>query len=225
MLHFEWGLKPQYRTPVLLVSVTSILVIVIAESSTGRPFSMDVLYVFPVMLAAAFLPRWATVLLGAGCALIGLHFANLDPWHARIQFGVESVALAGCGLFVAEAFRRARLSEVQERMCALVETGPTAMVTVDARGSIEMANCAAIKLLAPRNGQLIGQPIAGFLPALHYALRSERVREFRTAIECRGHLGNGKPFLAQVWLSTYKQGTTPKLAAIITDIGARPTAS
>jgi nitrogen fixation/metabolism regulation signal transduction histidine kinase len=99
------------------------------------------------------------------------------------------------------------------------------MVTVDDRGCIETANCAAIELLAPPTGQLIGQPIAGFLPALHYALRNEGTREFRTAIECQGRLGNGKPFLARVWFSTYKQGSTRKLAAIIREIGAHPTAA
>ncbi|PYT27570.1 MAG: hypothetical protein DMG57_17950 [Acidobacteria bacterium] len=34
-------------------------------------------------------------------------------------------------------------------------------------------------------------------------------------MQCRGHRGNGEDFTADVWFSTYKEGPTPKLAAII----------
>ncbi len=37
-------------------------------------------------------------------------------------------------------------------------------------------------------------------------------------MQCRGHRGNGESFTADVWFSTYKEGTTPKLAAIIADV-------
>ena len=37
-------------------------------------------------------------------------------------------------------------------------------------------------------------------------------------MQCRGHRGNGESFLADVWFSSYKEGTTPKLAAIIADV-------
>jgi len=225
MIDLEWIRAERNRGPVLLADGAMVLAIATAEWWTKNHFSVGLFYLFPIMLAAGFLPPWAVVLQGVGCTLLSLHFTSLDPSPARIQFGVEALAFIGCGLFAGRVLHPARLSEVRQRMCALVETGPVAMVTVDVRGSIETANCAAVELLAPRDGQLIGQPIAGFLPALHYALRSEGVREFRTAVECRGHLGNGQPFLAQVWFSTYRQGATRKLAAVITDVGARPTAS
>jgi hypothetical protein len=225
MLNLEWIRKERNRGPVLLANAAIILAIASGEWWTKNRFSLGLFYLFPIMLVAGFLPRWAVVLEGACCALLSWHFTNLDPMHGRIQFGVGSVALTGCGLFVAEAFGRARLSEVQQRICALVETGATAMVIVDARGMIETANRAAVKLLAPRNGRLIGQPIGGCLPALHQALRSARVREFRTAMECPGQSGNGKSFLAHVWLSTYKHDTTLKMAAIMMDVTARPAAS
>ena len=47
-------------------------------------------------------------------------------------------------------------------------------------------------------------------------------------MQCRGHRGNGETFLADVWFSSYKDGTTPKLAAIIADVSeeqAAPSAS
>jgi DNA-binding NarL/FixJ family response regulator len=49
-------------------------------------------------------------------------------------------------------------------------------------------------------------------------LRWEEGPQFRTSMQCRGHRGNGESFLAEVWFSTYKEGTKPKLAAIIADV-------
>ena len=37
-------------------------------------------------------------------------------------------------------------------------------------------------------------------------------------MRCRGHRDNGESFVADVWFSTFKEGTTPKLAAIIADV-------
>jgi DNA-binding NarL/FixJ family response regulator len=42
-------------------------------------------------------------------------------------------------------------------------------------------------------------------------------------MQCRGHRGNGESFLAEVWFSTYKEGQTPKLAAIIADVSDEQT--
>ena len=159
------------------------------------------------------------VLLGIGCALLSEQFSNLDPADFRIRLGFEALALCGCGLLTAEVLRNRRLSqESQQRMRVLVETSPAAIVTVDERGFIELANKAATEMLAPRDGNLIGQPIAAFLPELHHALRPEEGPQFRASMQCRGHRGNGESFLAEVWFSTYKEGLTPKLAAIVADL-------
>lgn len=95
---------------------------------------------------------------------------------------------------------------------------PAAIVTVDERGFIELANQAATQLIAPRDGHLIGHPIAAFLPELHHALRWEEKPQFRTSMQCQGHRGSGETFTADVWFSTYKEGLNPKLAAIIADV-------
>jgi PAS domain S-box-containing protein len=122
-------------------------------------------------------------------------------------------------LFVAELVRNRRLNlEAQERFKALVETSPAAIVTVDERGFIELANRAAKDLMAPRDGRLVGTPVAAFLPELHHALRWEEAPQFRASMQCKGHKGNGESFTADVWFSTYKEGTAPKLAAIIADV-------
>lgn len=216
---FERIWEQRSRSTVLVASGFAVLAIAALDWWTKPYFSMGFLYLFPIMLAAGFLPRWAIVALGIGCALLSERFSNLDPSDSTIRLMFEALALCGCGLFTSEVLRNRRLSlSSQERLRVLVETSPAAIVTVDERGFIELANLAAIELMAPRDGHLIGYPIAAFLPELHHALRWEDRPQFRTAMQCRGHRGNGETFLADVWFSSYKDGMAPKLAAIIADV-------
>ena len=225
MPHLDWIWERRNRTPILLASGVMVLAIAGVDWWTKPYFSLGFLYLFPIMLAAGFLPRWATVLSGVTCALLSERFSNLDPADAQIRLGFEALALCGCGLLTAEVLRNRRLSlEAQERIRVLVETSPAAIVTVDERGFIELANRAAVETMAPHNGHLIGQPIAAFLPELHHALRWEEGPQFRTSMQCRGRRDNGESFLAEVWFSTYKEGTMPKLAAIIADVSEEQTA-
>jgi PAS domain S-box-containing protein len=217
MLERIW--EPRSRTIILLLSAVGVLAIAALDWWTKPYVSLGFLYLFPIMLAAGFLPRWATVCLGIGCALLSERFSNLDPSDSTIRLAFEALALSGCGLFTSELLRNRRLSlAAQERIRVLVETSPAAIVTIDERGFIELANRAAIDLMVPRDGHLIGYPIAAFLPELHHALRWEDRPQFRTSMQCRGHRGNGETFLADVWFSSYKDGTSPKLAAIIADV-------
>jgi two-component system, LuxR family, sensor kinase FixL len=216
---FERIWDQKSRTTVLVVSLIAVLAIAGLDWWTKPYFSLGFLYLFPIMLAAAFLPRWAIVALGIGCALLSERFSNLDPSDSTIRLTFETLALCGCGLFTSELVRNRRLNlSAQERLRVLVETSPAAIVTIDERGFIELANRAAIELMAPRDGHLIGYPIAAFLPELHHALRWEDRPQFRTSMQCRGHRGTGETFLADVWFSSYKDGATPKLAAIIADV-------
>src|SRR5580704_6801923 len=178
------------RTPVLLASGLIIVIIAIADWWTKPFVAFGVLYLFPIMLAARFLPRWSIALLGVACAALSEVFSSLEPSTVRLAF--ETLALAGCGLFVAELVRNRRLTmEAQARLKVLVETSPAAIVTVDERGFVELANHAALQLMAPRDGRLIGTPVAAFLPELHHALRWEEAPQFRATMQCRGHRGNG----------------------------------
>jgi len=216
MLSLDWIWDRRNRVAILSVSGVIVLAVAVVDWWTKPYFSLGFLYLFPIMLAAGFLPRWGTVVLGVVCAALSERFSNLDPSDSHIRLGFEALALCGCGLLTSEVLRNRRLSlESQQRMRVLVETSPAAIVTVDERGFIELANRAAGELLAPKTGDLIGQPVAAFLPELHHALRWEEGPQFRTSMQCRGHRGDGESFLAEVWFSTYKEGTTPKLAAII----------
>jgi PAS domain S-box-containing protein len=215
--HLEKLWEERNRVAVLLVSTAMILTIAIADWWTRPYVSLGFLYLFPIMLAAGFLPRWAIATLGILCAVLSEVFSSLDRSIIRLAF--ETLALAGCGLFVAEMLRNRRLTlEVQLRLKTLVETSPAAIVTVDERGCIELANRAATELMAPPDGQLVGNPIAAFLPQLHHALQKEEAPQFRASMQCPGRRGNGESFTADVWFSTYKEGKASKLAAIIADV-------
>jgi PAS domain S-box-containing protein len=217
MLRLERVWEESNRTPVLLASGAIVLIVAFADWWTKPFVAFGVLYLFPIMLAAGFLPRWVIALVGLGCAVLSELFSSLEPSSVRLAF--ETLALAGCGLFVAELGRNRRLTlEGQARLKALVETSPAAIVTVDERGVIELVNHAAVELMAPRDGKLVGNPISAFLPELHHALRWEEAPQFRATMQCRAHRGNGETFTADVWFSTYKEGLTHKLAAIVADV-------
>src|SRR6202451_4546716 len=150
MWRLERVWEERNRIPVLLASGAIILLVAVADWWTKPFVAFGVLYLFPIMLAAGFLPRWVIVLIGAGCALLSELFSSLDRSTVRLAF--ETLALAGCGLFVAELVRHPRLSLVgHEILKVLVQTSPAAIVTVDERGFIELANLAAGELMAPRD--------------------------------------------------------------------------
>ncbi len=203
----------------LIASGGLVLAIAALDWWTKPYFSLGFLYLFPIMMAAGFLPRSATIVLGIGCALLSERFSNLDPADFRIRLAFEALALCGCGLLTAEVLRNRRLTvEAEERMRVLVETSPAAIVTVDEHGFINLANQSAVEMMRPRVGNLIGEPIAAFFPELHHALRPEEGPQFRASMQCRGHRGDGEPFPSEVWFSSYKEGNRPKLAAIIVDL-------
>jgi len=208
------------RAPVLAISSLLVALIAFVDWLTKPYWSLGFLYLFPIMLAAGFLPRAVLVLLGLVCAGLSEAFSALDPSEALFRLAFVSLALIGCGLFVSELVNNRRLSlQAQDRLRILVETSPAAIITIDERGLIELANEAATKLMAPRDGHVIGHPVAAFLPELHHALRWEEGPQFRTSMQCRGHRDSGESFTADVWFSTYKDGTAPKLAAIIGEVG------
>lgn len=205
------------RVTVLWISGTLMLIVAVADWWTPKFVSLGFLYLFPVMLAAGFLPRWAITLLGIVAAILSEAFSSLNM--SLIRLGFQALALAGCGLFISELVRNRRLSlQAKARLTGLVETSPAAIVTVDQKGYVELCNQAANELLNPPGGTLAGEPIAAFFPELHHALRPEESPHFRTSMQCVGHRADGETFLAEVWFSTYKEAQANKLAAIITVI-------
>ena len=217
MLTFEWLWDDRRRRLPLAIGLVFTVLIAAVDWWTKPYVAFGFLYLFPILLAAAFLPRWAVAAFGVTCALLAEAFGYLPPSFIRLTF--EILALCGCGLVFGEVVRKTKShrQESQAKLEALVETSPAAIVIVDQLGFIESANRAAVELMAPRGGRLIGNPIAAFLPELHHALRWEEA-QFRASMECPAHKGNGDVFTATVWFSTYKEGPSHKLAAIIAEV-------
>ena len=135
MVSLERLWNERNRNPVLITSGTIILIIAVIDWRTKPYVSLGFLYLFPIMFAAAFLPRWLIALIGLFCAVLAEEFSSLEPSLVRLMF--VTLALVGCGLFVAELVRNRRLSLAsQARLRVLVETSPAAIVTVDERGFI-----------------------------------------------------------------------------------------
>src|ERR1700683_4909344 len=136
MLEQIWEQKN--RAAVLAASGVAVLAIAALDWWTKPYISLGFLYLFPIMLAAGFLPRWTITLMGIACALLSERFSNLDPADAPIRTSFEALALVGSGLFISEVLRHRRLRLVsQERIRVLGETSPAAIVTADENGFIE----------------------------------------------------------------------------------------
>ena len=146
---------------------------------------------------------------------------------------MASAGFVGTGLFVSEIIRNRQATlnhlkevetqiglrkEVEEQMQVLVESSPVAIVTIDSKGVILLANEASQSLLATNGTPLVGQSIGEFLPSLQAAVQTQRSRQFRTELRCRGKRKNGEAFLAAVWFSTYATARGTRLAAIIVDL-------
>ena len=115
------------RTPGLWVSGAITLGVALVDWWTRPAQYRWASTLFPIILAA----RVPSPLGGGNaqdhCAVLAEVFSSLDRSLIRLSF--ETLALAGCGLFVAELVRNRRISqEAQERLRALIETSPAAIV-------------------------------------------------------------------------------------------------
>lgn len=210
------------RARVLLTSGAIILLIALLDWRTKPFISLGFLYLFPIMLAAGFLPRWVVALLAVTCTGLAEVFGGLPP--SLMRASLEVLALANCGLFVAELVRNRRMVRLeQEILRRMVETSPAAIVMVNETGFIELANGAASDLMAPRDGHLVGNPIAGFLPELHRTMCWQEPPPSQASLQCRGQRGNGEVFIAEVSVSTYKKGAHRRVAAVIRNLMTRAT--
>jgi PAS domain S-box-containing protein len=213
----------QNRIPVLLSSFAVLTGIAVVDWWTEPYFSLGFFYLFPIALAARFLPRSAVVALGCLCAWLSEVFSSLDSSNASIRLILEALALSGVGLLIADLVRKRRLTkQAEERLRVLVETNPAAIITADENGLIEWANRAATELIAPGETNLVGIPIATFFPELPSAWNGKEGPQLGGSAQCHARRRNGEPFLADIRVSTYREEGDPKLAVTVKDVaGAR----
>lgn len=220
------------RSRLLMVAGVLFIGIAFVDWWTGPRISLGFLYLFPIMIAGGFLSRTQIVLVAVACAI--LDFINLPEGEPPEHLVFAAAGFVGTGLFISELIRNRRMvvrrhldeigdqmklrREAEEQLQILVESSPAAIVTIDLKGKILLANEAAQHLLAPGPHSLQGQDISAYLPALQTVLQTQASRVFRTALQCRGQRSNGEAFLAGVWFSTYTSLSGPRLAAIVVDL-------
>jgi len=224
--------SPQYRARALGAAAALVAIVASVDWAIKPNFSLNFLYLFPIMLAGGFLSRWQIGAMGVCCAVLGELFSPFPQADAATRMAMMSVAFTGTGLFVSELVHKRQLvvehvqqlteqirhrEDAEQQIQILIESSPAAIVTVDSTGSIDLANQAAAQLLASGHA-LAGEPIRNYLPALESVARGHCSQSFRTTMQCKGQRQDGEVFLAAIWFSTYKTLSGPKLAAIIVDL-------
>ena len=224
---------PASRTKLLIIAALVITAIALVDWLTKPYISLGFLYLFPIMMVGGYLSRTQTVAVGLICAVLQEAFSNLPENEAIIRLAFSSAGFIGTGLFISELTRNRRIvrrhveeledevrlrQDVEEQLHILVESSPAAILTIDSKGEILLANEAAQQLLAPEEQPIGGQSINSYLPSLKTVFQGQSSRVFRTTLQCRGQRSTGEAFLAGVWFSTYATMLGPRLAAIVVDL-------
>lgn len=215
----------------------------LVDQSVGFLYLIPILLVAPVLtngqitlfaaicgvLTEAFDPAQTT----GHLSLPLLDAMNPADW-GRGAIGRLLVAMAAfvmTGFFAAELNHRRRMlmehlaerekqihlrREAERRLRILIETSPLAILTLNSRGEVELANESAAQLLCFERSELQGRNINPYLPLLSRMLQ-RGAGNMRTNVEFRGQRRNGEIFLASVWLSTYETSNGAALAAVIWD--------
>jgi two-component system, LuxR family, sensor kinase FixL len=212
-----------------------IVVIAVADWSVGNKVSLGVLYILPMMLGASVLNPLETAAAATLCAFLRARFDTpASRAEVMLRFVFALLAYYASGRFVTALIRNRELvvdhlkrveqeqqlrREVEEQLKLLVDSSPAAILTLDKRGTVLVANNAANDLFTIPEGQTLqGRTITSYLPLLADALRLENTpRGFRTAAQCLGQRDNGEIFLAHTWFSSIVSPEGTRLAAIVVD--------
>ncbi len=209
--------------------------IAIVDWRVDLNISFGFLYLFPVLLVGTVLSRWQILLTALFCTLLSDLF---DPFAFTFAAALPQdilvfTSLAGTGLFAFEVTRSRRREaenlrrvesevaarrEAEEQLEFLIDSSPAAILTMAPNGRILLANAAAHRLFGVPGCELPGKNISRYIPALGCVPSLEQTPQtFRTEMQCRGEREHGDVFLANVFFSTYKTASGPRLAALVVD--------
>lgn len=211
-------------------------VIALVDWRVETNVSLGFLYLFPMLMVGVSLQRWQ---IGAVAALCTVLEETFDPFPFLPSESIPRMILVfaaffGAGLFVYESNKNRVLTQkhvadletemdlrrdAEEQLRVLVESSPAAIFTLDAQGTVLLANESAHHLLDVEPGKLAGSRIGTYLPALASVPPFfSGTQLFRTEMECPGRRNNGEIFLANIWFSTYPTRSGPRLAAVVADV-------
>jgi PAS domain S-box-containing protein len=192
-MRFTESVLAYRRSRVVAISAVMIAIIALIDWKVAREMSFGFLYFFPIFLVASCYGQWQIAVAAAICAILREAFG---PYN-HIYF-LPRLFLA-CGSRV------------------LIETSSAAILTLDGAGSVVQANDAASRLLGTEKDALLGQNIAGYLPALAQVPSEHGAQVFRTTMECEARRRDGETFTANVCFSTYNFSGSPRLTAVVTE--------
>lgn len=197
--------------------------------------SFGFLYLFPMLMVGGCVTLPPTAAVAALCTGLTELF---DPFPWAMPDGLSRVVLTfaaffGAGFFGFAAARTRRMADehlaeverevelrrqTEEQLDFLISNSPAAIFTLDASGDVQIANQAAHQLLDVNKGELKGQAIGRFFPALASVPSSQGAPFFHTEMECQAWRQSNQMFLAHIWFSTYQTMSGPRLAAVVFDM-------
>ncbi len=221
------------RGRILLTAGGMVAILVALEWYFDFDFSLGILYIFPVMIAATILTRWQILLAALFCAYTrGLFTADETHLEHALRFCMATIAYTGCGLLiyqiaysrriVLQHYSRLRYEQqmrrrAQEQLRLLAESSPAAILTMDNEGIILAANRAAEIMLQPTE-PLEGQAVGRFMPIFQDALQlPSGIEHVSTSATAWARRGDGTLLPATTWFSIYGEGNSRHLAAIVVD--------
>lgn len=224
------------RQYVLPVAAGLIGLLVGLEWLLQADFSLGVLYVIPIAIAAMVLNRVEILLLAVVCAVLRGLFTNAPtPLDHTLRFLMATLAFSGVGLFVVEMSRNRRVvisyyaklkleqdlrKQAEDQLRILAESSPAAILTLDHEGTVVAANRAAADMFGFPSGQSpVGHPVGVFVAALANALKlPSGPRQMRASAWTWARKLDGTMFPIAAWFSTYGADTDRHLAAIVVDV-------
>ncbi|QHS53421.1 sensor histidine kinase [Edaphobacter sp. 12200R-103] len=221
------------RGLIFLTALSLVSLLVLLEWYFNFDFSLGILYIFPVMLAATIFDRWQIVLAAALCAYTrGLFTADETHLEHVLRFCMATIAYTACGLWIYQIadsrrvvlkhYSRLRYEQrmrrrVQEQLRLLAQSSPAAILTMDCDGKIVAANQAA-EILLQSDRPLLGQDIRRYVGLFHDALQlPARMGEIRTSSTAWARRADGTVLPVTTWFSIYGEGPARHLAAIVVD--------
>lgn len=218
----------------LLGSLALFISVVALEWASQLDYSLGVLYVVPVAVAALVLSRVEVVVAAVVAAAVrSLFTPGLPPIEFSLRFVMATLAYSGIGLLVGEISRHRRIiaatlsrleleqamrQRAEEQLRDLADSSPAAILVLNAGAEVLMANRAAHELLGFEPGTLVGVDISANVPmfagALHVLDGGPLLRTSATGWATRK---NGERFPVATWFSAYGRGEGRRVAGILVD--------
>jgi len=222
------------RSRILLIAAAMIAVVALLDwkVAVAHRISLGFLYFFPIFLIASSFGQWQIAAVAAICAGLREAVGPFDPAFLLPRLFLIFGSFTAAGWLVRGIlanFQKVKeqlvqiqardrlLRDSEEQLRVLIETSSAAILTLETTGNIIQANEAASRLLGVEKDALLGQNIAGYLPALARVPSNQSAPLFRTTMECTASRPTGESFTANVCFSTYIFSGAPRLTAVITE--------